>query len=56
MNKEQCNNKVSNNIKQSAYKETERVTYAKNIGYNSNDDFGSEFTFKAKDCIKPRKD
>ena len=56
MNKEHCNKKVSNDIKPSAYKEIESVTYEKNVGNNINDEFGSDFTFKSKSYIKSRKD
>ena len=56
MNKEQCNNKVSNDIKPRTYKEIESVTNETNVGNNRNDEAGLEFTFKAKSYIKPRKD
>ena len=56
MNTEQCNSKVSNDIKPSAYKETESVIYEKNVGNNRNDEFGSDFIFKTESYIKPRKD
>ena len=54
MHKEQCNNKFCNDVKSSAYKETERVRYAKNVGNTRHDEFGSKFTFKAKSYIKTR--
>ena len=41
-NKEQSNDKVSNDIKPSAYIEIESVTYETNVSNNKYDEFGLE--------------
>ena len=55
INKKKCNNKVSNEIQRSAYKETESITYESNVGNNNYDGFGSEPIFKAESYINASK-
>ena len=55
MNKEQCKNKISNEIKPSAHKETESIIYKKNVSNNKYDEFGSEPSYKAKSYIESSK-
>ena len=52
MNKEQCHNKVSDDIKPSTYKETESIIYETNVSDNRYDELGSEPIFKAESYIK----
>ena len=51
VNNEQYNNKVSNDIKPSKYKETESVTYKTNVSNHKYNEFSSEPIFKEESYI-----
>ena len=51
VNNEQYNNKVSNDIKPSKYKETESVPYKTNLSNHKHNEFGSEPIFKEESYI-----
>ena len=55
MNQEQCNNKVSNDIEPSSYKETKSITYETNANNNRYAEFGSESIFKVESYIQSSK-